>query len=249
MASDITPGNIDGTYPIAGIDNDSQGFRTNFTNTSTNLAYAAAEITDLQSKAILKSALTGGDPVDNDMLGEVIQSATLLDTRETIYSHGTLTGAVVLDHQNGQYQTVTSSGSLVLSFSNFPGTGGTPVFGRVRVEITIADTAHTVTIPSSVTIGVDSIRGLDGLVITFDAAGTYVFDFTNYDNSGAYTIIDQTRAPSQRAYSAVPASSVGVAGDLLGDQAIDGTYLYVCTADYDGAANVWRRILMDNSAF
>jgi len=193
MASDITPGNIDGTYPIAGIDNDSQGFRTNFTNTSTNLAFAKAELEDLQSKSILKAPLDGEGSTDNDMQGEVLQAATLLDTRETIYAHGTLTGAVVLDHQNGQYQTVTSSGSLVVSFTNFPGTAGTPVFGRVRLEVTIADISHTVTIPSSVTIGVDSIRGLSGLVITFDAIGTYVFDFTNYDNSADWTIIDQTR--------------------------------------------------------
>ena len=193
MASDITPGNIDGTYPIAGIDNDSQGFRTNFTNTSTNLAFAKAELEDLQSKSILKAPLDGEGSTDNDMLGEILQSATLLDTRETIYSHGTTSGAVVLDHLNGQYQTVTANGSMVLSFTNFPGTAGTPVLGRVRVEITIADVADTVTIPASVTIGVDSIRGLSGLVITFDAAGTYVLDFTNYDNTGDYTIIDQTR--------------------------------------------------------
>ena len=51
MASDITPGNIDGTFPIAGIDNDSQGFRTNFTNTATNFTEAKSEIEDLQSKA------------------------------------------------------------------------------------------------------------------------------------------------------------------------------------------------------
>ena len=31
MTSSINPNNIDGTYPIAGQDNDSQGFRDNFT--------------------------------------------------------------------------------------------------------------------------------------------------------------------------------------------------------------------------
>ena len=30
MASNITPGNIDGTYPKAGQDNSSQGMRDNF---------------------------------------------------------------------------------------------------------------------------------------------------------------------------------------------------------------------------
>ena len=59
MASNINPNNIDTTYPVAGQDNDSQGFRDNFTNIKTNFSYAEEEIDDLQSKVIVKSALTG----------------------------------------------------------------------------------------------------------------------------------------------------------------------------------------------
>ena len=36
MTSQINFNNIDGTYPIAGQDNSSQGFRDNFTNTKNN---------------------------------------------------------------------------------------------------------------------------------------------------------------------------------------------------------------------
>ena len=57
MTSQITSSNIDGNFPVAGQDNPSQGFRDNFTNTKNNFAYAASEISDLQSKALLKSAL------------------------------------------------------------------------------------------------------------------------------------------------------------------------------------------------
>ena len=49
MTSQINPNNIDGTYPVAGQDNNSQGFRDNFTNTKTNFQLAANEISDLQS--------------------------------------------------------------------------------------------------------------------------------------------------------------------------------------------------------
>ena len=58
MTSQVNPNNIDGTYPVAGQDNDSQGFRDNFTNIRNNLTFAKAEIEDLQNKAVLKSALT-----------------------------------------------------------------------------------------------------------------------------------------------------------------------------------------------
>jgi len=68
MSSNINPNNIDTAYPVAGQDNDSQGFRDNFTNIKTNFEFAAEEINDLESKVLLKSALTG-TTLDNDMGG------------------------------------------------------------------------------------------------------------------------------------------------------------------------------------
>ena len=52
MASNINPNNIDGSYPVAGQDNNSQGFRDNFTNTATNFQYAADEIREGFSQAL-----------------------------------------------------------------------------------------------------------------------------------------------------------------------------------------------------
>ena len=49
MTSQVNPNNVDGTYPVAGQDNDSQGFRDNFTNIRNNLTFAKAEIEDLQN--------------------------------------------------------------------------------------------------------------------------------------------------------------------------------------------------------
>ena len=49
MASKIVPGNIDGTYPKAGQDNSSQGFRDNFSAIKTNFTEAQSEIEDLQT--------------------------------------------------------------------------------------------------------------------------------------------------------------------------------------------------------
>ena len=44
MASSIVPGNIDGTFPVAGQDNSSQGFRDNFTASKNNFTHAKDEI-------------------------------------------------------------------------------------------------------------------------------------------------------------------------------------------------------------
>jgi len=47
MASNIVPGNVDGTYPVAGQDNSSQGFRDNFNAIKNNFTEAKNEIEDL----------------------------------------------------------------------------------------------------------------------------------------------------------------------------------------------------------
>jgi len=49
MASNINPVNIDITYPIAGQDNDTKGFRDNFTSIKNNFSTAAKEITAIQT--------------------------------------------------------------------------------------------------------------------------------------------------------------------------------------------------------
>jgi len=43
------------------------------------------------------------------------------------------------------------------------------------------------------------------------------------------------------AQSYTPAAAIGATGDLAGQIAYDGTYIYVCTADYDGATAIWLR--------
>ena len=49
MASNIVPGNVDGTFPKAGQDNSSQGFRDNFSAINTNFTEAVTEIEDFDS--------------------------------------------------------------------------------------------------------------------------------------------------------------------------------------------------------
>ena len=93
MTSAINPNNIDGAYPVAGQDNNSQGFRDNFTNTATNFQYAADEISDLQAKVVLKEALTG-TTLNNDMGGSVLSNAELQDMSETVVALGTVAGSM-----------------------------------------------------------------------------------------------------------------------------------------------------------
>ena len=76
MASSINPNNISVTFPVAGQDNDSQGFRDNFNNIKTGLTTAKTELEDLQSKVVLKSALTG-TALANNGSGSVMEDFEL----------------------------------------------------------------------------------------------------------------------------------------------------------------------------
>jgi hypothetical protein len=189
MSSNINPNNIDGAYPVAGQDNDSQGFRDNFTNTKTNFEYASEEITDLQNKAVLKAALTGGT-LNNNMAGSLLSNAQLQDMSETRVALGTISGTATIDYSAGPYYTLTTSGSVSLSFTNFSVAG---TVSRVRVQITVASTAHTLTLPAAVSVGTNNIQGISSNVITFGQTGTYEFEFETGDAGTTITIIDQNR--------------------------------------------------------
>ena len=191
MTSAINPNDIDGTYPIAGQDNNSQGFRDNFTNTKTNFQYAANEITDLQTNVVLKAALTG-TVLDNNMGGSPLSNANISDFSAVAAILGTLTGTVTIDYTAGHYQTVTAtSGSAIsLAFSNFPAAGN---FGIVRVAITILNTASTVTLPGAVSVGISNLQGYSAGTISYDQSGTYTYDFTTSDGGTTISIFDCSR--------------------------------------------------------
>ena len=76
MASNIVPGNIDGTFPVAGKDNSSQGFRDNFSATKTNFTNAKSEIESLQNNSVQTNQASNFN--DN-----VISRAVLKETAET----------------------------------------------------------------------------------------------------------------------------------------------------------------------
>jgi len=186
MTSQINPYNIDGTYPIAGQDNNSQGFRTNFTNTQTNFEYAAQEITDLQNNVVLKAALNG-TTLNNNMNGSLLSNAQTQQITQTAVSLGTVTTTATLDFSAGSYWSLTTGGSITLAFSNLPDSGK---FGAWTVAVTVASTAHTVTFPTAVTLNAQGIQGFNTSthVMTFAATGTYVFAFSTIDGGSTVTI-------------------------------------------------------------
>ena len=191
MASNINPNNIDTAYPIAGQDNDSQGFRDNFTNIKTNFEYAEDEIDDLQSKVLLKSALTG-TTLDNDLAGAVLENPKLQGVRFTKVDTANTAGNVSVDFSAGQYHNIgTVTGNVTLGFSNIPSAGN---YAEWTVELTQGVTQYTVTMPSAVSVGNAVIQGNDANnVVSFNQAGTYAFKFSTRDGGSTVGVEDLYR--------------------------------------------------------
>ena len=196
MSSNINPYNVDGTFPIAGQDNSSQGFRDNFTNIRNNFTFAQNEISDLQSKAIVTSALTG-QSIINDMAGTQLRRPQLTAWTQSLLDLGVISTLASLDFSLANFQKITTAGPISLAFLNWPASTGAGAlgYGLMRIWINVTNIAHTVTLPASVTIAVNDIAGYNSTTntITFDASGNYIFDFSSTDGGVNYQIFDVTR--------------------------------------------------------
>jgi len=95
MASNINYINVDESFPIAGQDNDSQGFRDNFATIKSSLASAKTEITNLQDN-------TAKLNVNNNFNQNEISNAKLRNTPFQILFNG-----------NGTVEWLTGSPSNV----------------------------------------------------------------------------------------------------------------------------------------
>ena len=178
MASNIVPGNIDATYPKAGQDNSSQGFRDNFDAVKNNFTESKTEIEAMQTnKANLNST--------NNFSGNTIHNAVLKDNGETVFAHGSVSGgSVTLNHENGHYQTLTITADTTFAFLNFP----TGSLGRMILDITVSPASSGIlTFPSAV-IKADNVTGSDGTSdqITI-GLGRALFEFMSTD--GGTTVL------------------------------------------------------------
>jgi hypothetical protein len=216
MTSAINPNNIDGSYPVSGQDNNSQGFRDNFTNIKVNFQDAAKEITDLQNKALLRAPLTGSNVAltsSNDLNGTgPIIGALIRNFGGNKVSIAATSGAIAVNYSQGHYQSITTSGSISLSFTNWPATN---TYGYIKLQLNITNTAHTVTLPAAVVLGTDGIQGLSDNVLSFAIAGVYEFAFGSYDSGTTITVFDLNRALTNFTAADLQVDDVTATGNIV----------------------------------
>jgi len=220
MSSSINPNSINNQYPVAGQDNNSQGFRDNFTAIKNNLDYAKNEISDLQNKALLKAPLAGETTVNNTMSGNVVQSGTIFkDMRESTNNIGSFSTAtsIAVVYSTADYQSLTLAGAGAqasqLVFSGFPASGQ---YAKLTLEVTVSNVDHTLALPAV------TINGQDGLstynsgtkTFTFDATGIYLFEFGTH-NAGATLFIREISRRS--AIDSMTISGISTVETLVAD--------------------------------
>jgi len=136
MASNIDDVSINSAYPVAGQDNDSQGFRDNFGTIKSNFVASKAEIEALQDNTAKKNEA-------NNFLGNNISNANLVDVSEELNAGGTVQASQNIDFQFGPVQTFIISGDVTLTTTGWPESGKV---GKIRVILINDGTTRTLTI-------------------------------------------------------------------------------------------------------
>ena len=113
MPSNIDNTSIDATFPVAGQDNDSQGFRNNFNTIKNNFTAAKNEIEDLQTN-------TAKLNTSNNFLGNDLTGANLIGNSEKHYAGGTVVAPQDISFTNGNFQTFTIGGNITLTLKDWP---------------------------------------------------------------------------------------------------------------------------------
>ena len=95
---------INVNFPVAGEDNDSQGFRSNFSRIQSAFLSASKELSELQTNSVSLSD-------QNDFGNNVIKRASFQDSSEVVndagYFDGT-TGTITVNYAEGSYLVMVS---------------------------------------------------------------------------------------------------------------------------------------------
>jgi len=240
MTSAINTNGINVNYPVPGVNNSSQGFRDNFAAIKTDLNTAATEITELQNKALFKTALDGAT-LNNDMAGAPISNALTRSFRASTYNLGNaISGVVTVNASLGDVQYGTIAGNTTIQFTGWAPSG---TQSNVELQLAISNSSAVISLPSAVANS-NTLSTVESLVsgtsnITVPYGATQLdFRFSTIDCGNTVVIEPYTRPRQSTQIQQRTPAPTGFQGDVAGDVAVDANYAYVCTASFDsGGAN------------
>lgn len=196
---------IDDLYPVAGQDNNTQGFRDNFNYIKSALQFVNEDLDTIKTNSVKVATFDeNNDPVENDLQGSALVNGTYSDlsglTHIELGIPGTTQSLVEIDIKNGPFQVFTATSPIPsFSFINWPGTSSDNLYGNIRVHFAVDSTeildpvstdnlliGKKYTIASTGTTEWNNIAGTTGItysvgdVITVNPSGDLVGSGTAY---------------------------------------------------------------------
>lgn len=241
MASLINPNKIDKTYPVAGQNNSTNGMRNNFAATSDNFQETANEINDLINKVIVSAPLTYGINSNvNNFGGMYSANLTLFSYGEKVWNNGLAIGTVTADFANGSVQTYSLNGTdSSLNVVNFPGIGESELILDFNTSSPTSISFGQLNVITPDVPGYDS--GNNYFYVTDTNANTIIKMSSNDGKNWKLSKFNASYIPTH-----TPSSSIGAYGDTSGSVTHDSSYLYVCTANFDGLNSIWKRVALES---
>jgi hypothetical protein len=265
--SDINTNSINVNYPTPGVNNSTQGFRDNFTGIKLGLNQAGTEITDLQNKVIVKSALTG-IPLNNDMANTLISNAAVKGFRATTYNaSASAPSSITIDVTKADVQYCTIVQNTAVSFGGWSPSG---TQSSVQILFNISNANAYITLPTTtlnssnvVSAGMNlSCRLLENYYSNIADSGvvantTYInlvsapagarqlaLSFATTDCGATIDVQPEYRNQKASQITRRTPTAVGIIGDAPGTVCADNSYMYVCVGTYDGTTNIWGKIAL-----
>lgn len=261
--SNININGINGDYPTPGTNNSTQGMRDNFTSIRNNFDTAKSEITDLQSKVIVKAALDG-TTLDNDMAGSVLANVQTKGYRASTWpiAAGNMGSSVIVDVSKGDVQYGNVVVNTTISFAGWAPTG---TQSNVQLNLTIANSQAMIQLPTTTfnsgNVVVDgmkpSVRILENYSSNANPApSTTVTNYLSipagvtelqlkFSTTDCGTTLDvepiNRNTVASRITTRIPTKE-GSIGDTAGAICASSSNLYICTGTYDGSTAIWKYV-------
>jgi hypothetical protein len=188
---------------------------------------------DAATKAYVDSAVSAGA-----FTLSVVDDTSTVNFITTGEDFGIKGGADITTLIAGDTLTI-SNGSTLNSVLGRGATTTTAITLNGGITTTTISATSTIDADGTITgdrISTGSLRLQDNNILALNTND----DIVMLPAGTGKVVIGSDRIQIQTTYT--PASAVGAAGDEKGDITADANYIYYCTANYDGATSIWKRV-------
>lgn len=187
--SNINTADIDETFPVQGKDNNSQGFRNNFSVIKNGLSVAKSEITTLENNTVKNNA-------DNNINGKIVENLILNNTSYLYKDRGIPTEQLImLNVTEAAVYKVRCIGNTTVRFTNWPQNVGN--ISKCHQLKLIIQFKLAPTDPETLNYKVNFAADLGGVIKSYTEgppwkfnptfAGWYLMPYVNLEVSNVYS--------------------------------------------------------------